>query len=46
MTTRAVRRSEGLAWAAGALGIAGAAVGWALAPRDFAYAWLACSATL
>jgi hypothetical protein len=34
-------RVERAAWIIGALGLVGAAVGWGVAPRSFAYGWLA-----
>ncbi len=38
-------RAERIAWAAGGVGCVVAAIGWAMAPRDFAYGWLAALAT-
>ncbi|MBV9750793.1 MAG: hypothetical protein JO157_18460 [Acetobacteraceae bacterium] len=42
-TSNAMGRAERLAWIVGAVGVVGAAVGWALVPRDFAFAWLAAT---
>lgn len=41
MSGAAAMRVERWAWIVGALGIVGAAIGWALVPRAFAFAWLA-----
>jgi hypothetical protein len=38
------RQAELAAWVIGGIGLAGAIVGWMLAPKDFAYAWLAALA--
>lgn len=35
------RQAELAAWTVGAVGLIGSAAGWVLAPKDFAYAWLA-----
>jgi len=40
-----MRDAERICWIGGGLGFVFAVLGWIVAPRDFAFAWLACLAT-